>query len=104
MLLIKYNAKLNGEFADFTEISRTRIKMSSINKRFKELALSTDVKKLFEIDDTGRVYTKNSGSDTTIYVEINISEKDAENLEKQIKMRNRLFEMFCTAITKYSGQ
>ena len=104
MLLIKYNARLNGEFADFTEISRTRIKMSSINKRFKDLVLRPDIKKFFEIDDTGRVYTKNSGLDTTIYVEINISEKDAENLEKQIKIRNRLFEMFCIAMTKYSGQ
>ena len=104
MLLIKYNARLNGEFADFTEISRTRIKMSSINKRFKDLVLKTDIKKFFEIDDTGRVYTKNSGLDTTIYVEINISEKDAENLEKQTKMRDRLFEMFCIAMTKYSGQ
>ena len=104
MLLIKYNARLNGEFADFTEISRTRIKMSSINKRFKDLVLRPDIKKFFEIDDTGRVYTKNSGFDTTIYVEINISEKDAENLEKQTKMRDRLFEMFCIAMTKYSGQ
>lgn len=104
MLLIKYNARLNGEFADFTEISRTRIKMSSINKRFKDLVLRPDIKKFFEIDDTGRVYTKNSGLDTTIYVEINISEKDAENLEKQTKMRDRLFEMFCIAMTKYSGQ
>ena len=104
MLLIKYNARLTGDFADFTEISRTRIKMSSINKRFRDLVLRPDIKKFFEIDDTGRVYTKNTGSDTAIYVEINISEKDAENLEKQIKMRDRLFEMFCTAMTKYSGQ
>ena len=78
--------------------------MSSINKRFKDLIHRADIKKFFEIDDTGRVYTKNTGPDTGIYVEINISEKDAENLEKQIKMRDRLFEMFCIAMTKYSGQ